>query len=133
MFTAAGDSPLFQLLLAVAIAGVAYHAFRTHRLQQAGDVGVRVGPDGLQVAAWGWGEVPWSEIEAVRIAGRTMVVITPKDLSLWLRRLKPMGRALRRVSALVGSDPFTIDAGLLKGQPVELETAIRHWLVKSNA
>ena len=37
------------------------------------------------------------------------------------------------VSALVGSDPFSINAGLLKGQPVELETAIRQWLVKSNA
>ncbi len=129
----AGISLPFQMLLALGIVVVVFHAARFYALKSGDGVAVRVGPEGLQVAEWGVGAVPWSEIRSVRISGRTTVVVDFQDAGRWLSRLKPVERALRRVASFAGSGPFTIDAGLLAGQPVQLEMAIQKWLVSSNS
>lgn len=133
MLTAGRGSPFFQLLLSLGVALVVFHAIRFYRLSNGDGVAVRVLPEGLQVTTWGASTVPWSEIEAVRIAGRTTVVIVPKDAALWFSRLKPLDRTLGRLMSAIGSNPFTIDAGLLKGQPVELEVAIQRGLAQSGS
>jgi hypothetical protein len=128
-----GSSKPFQLLLALGIVVVVFYAARFHRLKSGDGVAVRVGRDGLQVAEWGTGLVPWSEIQSIEIVGRTTIVITPRDAALWFSRLNLMDRARLRVASLAGSDPFTIDAGLLSGQPVELETTMQQWLAVSRS
>jgi hypothetical protein len=133
MLTVGRGSLFFQLLLSLGIALVVFHAARFYRLGNGDGVAVRVSPEGLQVAAWGISTVPWSEIAAVRITGRTTVVIAPQNADLWFSRLKPLDRILGRLKAAIGSDPFTIDAGLLKGQPVELEVAIQRGLDRSRS
>lgn len=133
LVTVAGGSPFFQLLLSLGIVLVLLHAARFYRLRNGDGVAVRVSPEGLQVAEWDGASVPWGEIAAVRLSGRTTVVVIPKDAGSWFARLKPPDRVLRRLAAAMGSEPFTIDAGLILGQPMALETAIRLGLSQSSS
>ncbi len=124
-----GDAPpFFRALLAVGVVVVLFYILRYNRLRAEGVTAIRIDDRGLDVAAWGVGPIPWSEIAEARIAARSTIQVRLRDPRAWLDRMSMQDRLLRQAESIFGAGPFAIDCGVLDAQPVVILEAIRRRL-----
>ena len=122
--------PIFRGLLAVGVVVVLFYVLRYNRLRADGVTAVNIDHRGLDVAAWGVGPIPWSEIEDARVVARSTIQVKLRDPKAWLDRMETQDRLLRQAESIFGAGPFAIDCGLLDAQPVLVCEAIRQWLAR---
>ena len=116
---------LFRALLAVGVVGVGLHTMRFQRLRVRQGPALMLRDEGLDVAAWGLGVVPWSEIEGARLVARNNIAVKLKHPQKWEQRMSLGERVLTVLGAVFGAGRFTIDGGLLQVRPDALLAQIQ--------
>ncbi len=124
------DAPLLvRALLIVAVVIVVFHSLRFQRLRRHEGAALTLSDEGLQVAAWDIGVVPWSEIKGARLVARSNIQIEFQHPQKWQRRRTVVDHMLATLISVFGVGEFMIDGGLLQVRAdailAEIQTRLR--------